>query len=355
MAAAAPQHKDTGGDLFTRRTSLIPMDPSLTVTSHAITRGSLTARALLSTNDRQRVERIPVPQGADEVEIADYVWALWRYRALIVLGTLLCAGTAFGLAQLSDQTFQATAVVAASPRGGGELPYAVITQIRNLIQNASVAERALAKHPEATRGLTPGVFISKNLAVERNRDTNLWIVTVRLPDPGAAADTANFVAEEAVAAHIRTLEELRDRDEQMLKREPRVSVDAQLVQRIAETLASVADAERALAEFRGEEPRLSELRRNRDTAVGALSEATAELKKAAGAIPGRSDALVQLSSVALAVTERATPPTSPIAPRPLRSLLLGAALGLFICVLAALVLDSVRPSRRTAAERAGAA
>jgi uncharacterized protein involved in exopolysaccharide biosynthesis len=85
--------------------------------------------------------------GADEVEIADYIWALWRYRALIVLGPLLCAGIAFGLATLSDKTFQATAVVTASPRGNGELPFAVITQIRNLLQNASVAERALAKHP----------------------------------------------------------------------------------------------------------------------------------------------------------------------------------------------------------------
>jgi capsular polysaccharide biosynthesis protein len=338
---------------------LIPVDPSLTVTSHAIT---FPARALsrctvrfMSNNDRQRVERLPLPEGADEVEIADYVWALWRYRALIVLATVLCAGTAFGLAKFSDQTFQATAVVAASPRGGGELPFAVITQIRNLIQNASVAERALAKHPEATKGLTPGVFISKNLSVERNRDTNLWMVSVRLPDPGAAADTANFVADEAVAAHIRTLEELRARDEEMLKGQPRVSVDAQLVQRITESLSSVADAESALAAFRGEEPQLSELRRDRDTAVAALSKATAALTKAAGGIPTRSDALIQLSSVALAVTERATPPASPIAPRPRRSLLLGAALGLFVSVLAALVLDSVRPSRRAASERAGAA
>jgi uncharacterized protein involved in exopolysaccharide biosynthesis len=149
----------------------------------------------MSSTDRQRVERIPLPQGADEVEIADYVWALWKYRALIVLGTAICAGAAFGLARLSDQTFQATAIVAASPRGGGELPFAVIAQIRNLIQNTSVAERALTRHPAATRGLTPGVFISRNLSVERNRDTNLWIVTVRLPDPVAAADTANFVAE----------------------------------------------------------------------------------------------------------------------------------------------------------------
>jgi hypothetical protein len=334
---------------------LIPVDPSLTVAFHAVTHRSVCTVRFMSSTDRQRVERIPLPQGADEVEIADYIWALWRYRALIVLGTVLCAGTAFGLAKLSDQTFQATAVVTASPRGGGELPYAVITQIRNLLQNASVAERALARHPDATRGLTPGVFISRNLSVERNRDTNLWIVTVRLPDPAAAAGTANFVAEEAVAAHARTIEELRARDEQMLKSEPRVSVDTELVQRIAETLSSVTAAERALAEFRGEGPQLSELKGNRDTALLALSTATADLTKAAGAIPRRSDAFLQLSSVAMAVTERATPPASPIAPRPLRSLLLGAALGLFVSVLAALVLDSVRPPRRAAAERAGAA
>ena len=309
----------------------------------------------MSTDDRPRVERIPLPQGADEVEIADYVWALWKYRALIVLGTVLCAGTAFGLAKLTDQTFQATAIVAASPRAGGELPYAVIAQIRNLIQNTSVAERALTRHPEATRGLTPGVFVSRNLSVERNRDTNLWIVTVRLPDPAAAADTAKFVADEAVAAHIRTLEELRAADEAMLKGEPRANVDAQLVQRVAETLSNVTDAETALAAFRGEEPQLSELRRNRDSALVALSKATTALTKAAGGIPKRSEALIQLSSVAMAVTERATAPASPIAPRPMRSLLLGAALGLFVSVLAALVLDSVRPPRRAAAERAGAA
>ena len=327
---------------------MIPVDPSLNVLAASYVQ-------FMSSTDRQRVERIPLPQGADEVEIADYVWALWRYRALIVLGTVLCAGAAFGLAKLSDQTFQATAIVAASPRGGGELPFAVIAQIRNLIQNTAVAERALTRHPDATRGLTPGVFISRNLSVERNRDTNLWIVTVRLPDARAAADTANFVAEEAVAAHSRTLSELRVQDAAMLKDQPRPSVDAQLVQRVAETLSSVAAAERALAEFRGEESQRSELKGNRDGALFELQKATAALTKAAGTIPKSSDALLQLSSVAMAVTERATPPASPIAPRPRRSLLLGTALGLFVSVLAALVLDSVRPSRRAAAERAGAA
>jgi uncharacterized protein involved in exopolysaccharide biosynthesis len=194
----------------------------------------------------------------------------------------------------------------------------------------------------------------RNLSVERNRDTNLWIVSVRLSDPGAAADTANFVADEAVAAHLRTLEELRDRDEQMLKREPPPSVDAQLVQRLAATLSSVADAERALVEFRGEESGLPELRRNRDTALEALSKATAELKMATD-VTRKSDVLVQLSSVVLAVTERATPPASPIAPRPLRSLLLGTAFGLFLSVFAALVLDAMRPQRRTVVTSAGAA
>ena len=141
----------------------------------------------------------------------------------------------------------------------------------------------------------------------------------------------------------------------MLKDQPRPSVDAQLVQRVAETLSSVAAAERALAEFRGEESQRSELKGNRDGALFELQKATAALTKAAGTIPKSSDALLQLSSVAMAVTERATPPASPIAPRPRRSLLLGTALGLFVSVLAALVLDSVRPSRRAAAERAGAA
>jgi uncharacterized protein involved in exopolysaccharide biosynthesis len=141
----------------------------------------------------------------------------------------------------------------------------------------------------------------------------------------------------------------------MLKDERQASVDVHLVQRVAETLSSVARAEQALAEFRGEESQLSGLKGNRDSALFELQKATAALTNAAGRIPKSSDALLQLSSVAMAVTERATPPASPIAPRPRRSLLLGAALGLFVSVLAALVLDSVRPPRRAAAARAGAA
>jgi uncharacterized protein involved in exopolysaccharide biosynthesis len=403
----------------------------------------------MSSSSRQRVEQIPSRPGADEVEVADYLWALWRYRLFIVVTTAVCAIVAFGAALASDKVYQATAVVSAAPPGGGELPFAVISQVRNLLQSASVAERALARHPEASVGLTPGVFISKNLSVERNRDTNLWMVTVRLSDPVAAADTANLLSEEAVAAHQRSVEEqqqvpaadprqidplLVEKVAQMRKREAssrqalvRFQAESRLEERRASRAAatrvpqeiaaiaadlsseraavaqveadlrrqpefvSVSDSDDApaipgaprrqlnpvyialttrLADSRARiaaleerqlalragaaiaardgadvptlELRFADLQREHQRALGQLEALTSQLDQASEAAAHAKGPAPPPPTAVVSLTQRATPPASPIAPRPLRSLMLGLAFGLFVSIIGALVLDSIR-------------
>src|SRR5687768_954137 len=217
----------------------------------------------MDSSHDSRVDVIPPRPGADEVEVADYVWALWRHRAVIILTTLTCAGIALALALTTSKVYQATAVVTAAPPGGGELPYAVIVQVRNLLQSAPVVESAFEKYPEATAGLTPGTFISKNLSIERNRDTNLWMVSVRLPDPAAAAGTANLLSEEGVAGYARTVAEQRAAIKPVVSP---TKVDPQLVQRVEEWRRRAEEARAALLRFRND-ARLEERRASRDIAA----------------------------------------------------------------------------------------
>ncbi len=157
----------------------------------------------MSHTNSSRVDVLPSRPGADEIEPADYLWALWRRKLLILVCTVVCGAVAYGVAAASDPIYQATAIVGATSSVPGDLPYATVVQLRNLFQNPAVIERALATHGRIPAGLTPGTFISRNLTVERNRDTNLFVVTVRLPTPDGAAGVANLLSAEAVASYAR--------------------------------------------------------------------------------------------------------------------------------------------------------
>jgi capsular polysaccharide biosynthesis protein len=407
-----------------------------------------------------RVQILPSRPGADEIEPVDYVWALWRYRFLILACTLICGGAAWAISAAGKPVYQASAVVTMSPSGGGDVTYPVVLQVRNLLQNASVVERALARHPAATADLTPGTFIAKNLNIERNRDTNLFNVIVTLPDAAAAADTANFISDETVAAASRIAV-----DQQAITTSANTS--AQLKQAAADAHELVVAARTAVAGFirqshiddvRGQANASLRLPGDIATVEAGLQGERAALKQVLGEIastervipvsgfaddtvssernvPGAgnrqylnplfatlqtraSDARARIASleqqrvslladqarftraaaslrplelelaalqatydraaavevdartraeyalkavnpststpgVRVGVTERATAPNSPIAPKPSRSLMLGLAFGAFVSVLLALALDALRVQRSDPVETVG--
>lgn len=413
----------------------------------------------MTIHHADRVQILPSDPGADEVEPVDYLWALWRFRVLILAVTLICGGVAWGVSAAGKPVYRASTVVTMSPPGGGEVSYAVIVQVRNLLQNASVVERALARQPAATADLTPGSFIAKNLNIERNRDTNLFSVTVSLNDAAAAADIANFISDETAAASSRIAA-----DQAIIVP---AKNSAQLKQAVSEAHELVLAARNALVSFI-RDSRIDDVRGQANASLGlprdianieaglqgeraALKQLLAEIASTERLIsvnsvgddtvsgernlPGSgnrqylnpvfatlqtraSDARARIASleqqraslladhtrftrnagslrslelqlaalqatydraaalegdartrvehaltatnsptptpaVRVSVTERATVPASPIAPKPSRSLLLGLAFGAFVSALLALALDALRVRRSDAVEAIG--
>jgi uncharacterized protein involved in exopolysaccharide biosynthesis len=369
-------------------------------------------------SNTNRVDVVPARPGADEIEPADYVWALWRRKFLILGVTVLCGTGAFAAAAVSAPVYQATAVIVAASAAPEGLPYAAIVQIRNLLQNAAVVERALAVHRDAAGGLTPATFISRNLTVEHNRDTDFFSVTVRLASGEAAARVANSLADEAVASYGRLsaaedsaapspsggqnvaeagrarVEHLADQlvrfrtesrfDDRSNARAAATAMKEQLsliAPQLAGARASLQVLQREAAQqdepvrlrlaaqvsdLRSRIAGLEEQQRSlaaaydaglRDVAEFARIEVQLAALNAAYQSVAEQHAApppIQAWPVELSVTERATPPTAPIAPRPVRSLLLGLTLGLFMSVLGALLLDAVASSASRGPELARA-
>jgi uncharacterized protein involved in exopolysaccharide biosynthesis len=323
--------------------------------------------------------------------------------------------------------YQASAVLMMAPENGGELPYDVIVKVRSLLQSEALIQRSFTAYPEAAEGLTPGVFVARNLAVERNRETNLFTVTVKLGDPAAAAGIANLLAEHVVDAYQRTvvlpIASTADRDLERARQEfesaRRALSEFRVRSRLNElrirqqslarlptelaTLESQVQSERAvlaqlMTELRGEQPyivaggaaagvadpvpnpaysmletRASESRARIAGLTTQLTSVRAQqpaLSRDVALIPDLEAKLNDLEtaysrtsaayadatarqaqaiknaqiaqSIKVLLTERASPPSEPIAPRPVRNLYLGLAFGAVVFLIAALAFDSIR-------------
>jgi uncharacterized protein involved in exopolysaccharide biosynthesis len=139
----------------------------------------------------------------DEIDLTKYVLGLWRYRLLVVLGTLLCGAAALVSVALAPRSYEATAKLMVSPPktgAAGEVGSSVsMATFRSLIENQSlggkiVEEFGLNKPPH---GVTATELMTRIVAVEVVRDASVILVRVRLWDPELAAKVANRLAESA--------------------------------------------------------------------------------------------------------------------------------------------------------------
>ena len=139
----------------------------------------------------------------DEIDLTKYVLGLWRYRLLVVLGTLLCGAAALVSVALAPRSYEATAKLMVSPPktgAAGEVGSSVsMATFRSLIENQSlgakiVEEFGLNKPPH---GVTATELMTRIVAVEVVRDASVILVRVRLWDPDLAAKVANRLAESA--------------------------------------------------------------------------------------------------------------------------------------------------------------
>lgn len=150
----------------------------------------------------------------DEVELIDYLNTLWKWKFLILVGTLVAASTAFAVGTVARRTYEATTTLLVTeskvprPEAGGGAPQPGIppeifeAMLKSqFIALQTIQQFGLDKEPFA---VTPTQFSDQNISIKLRRGTNLLMLTAILPDPKLAADVANFVAQKAVElnAHL---------------------------------------------------------------------------------------------------------------------------------------------------------
>lgn len=150
----------------------------------------------------------------DEVELIDYLDTLWKWKFLILVGTLAVSSTAFTVSMMASRTYEARALLLVTgskiarlegSEGAGKpeiSPEAFEAMIKNqTLALQTIQQFELDKKPFA---MTPTQFLNNIISIKLQRGTNLLILTAILPDPKLAADVANFVAQKAVElnAHL---------------------------------------------------------------------------------------------------------------------------------------------------------
>ncbi|MDE2058410.1 MAG: hypothetical protein KGL31_07205 [candidate division NC10 bacterium] len=150
---------------------------------------------------------------SDEVEVIDYLDTLWKWKLLILVGTLVVSSAAFAVSMITSRTFEARVLLLITGSKiarleGGEgagKPEISPEAFEAMIKSQALALQAIQqfgmdKEPFA---MTPTKFLNNIISIKPQRGTNLLILTAILPDPKLAAAVANFVAQKAVELNAR--------------------------------------------------------------------------------------------------------------------------------------------------------
>lgn len=150
---------------------------------------------------------------SDEVELIDYLDTLWKWKFLILVGTLVVFSTAFAVSMMASRTYEARVLLLVtgskiarleSGEGTGKpelSPEAFEAMIKNqTLAFQTIQQFGMDKEPFA---MTPTQFLNNIISIKPQRGTNLLILTAILPDPKLAADVANVVAQKAVELNAR--------------------------------------------------------------------------------------------------------------------------------------------------------
>lgn len=140
---------------------------------------------------------------ADETSLMDYLKVLWKWKKLIIGGTLLCMILAAIISLLMPKVYRATALLfIADPKIGGNegvrLP-SIETYV-GIIKSQTVAKEVLKKFSldKPPHNLTFEDLIDGMISVTPIKGTNLIRIEVEYTDPEKARDIANAMAISAV-------------------------------------------------------------------------------------------------------------------------------------------------------------
>jgi len=154
----------------------------------------------------QEVKGPPQERDVDLVYMLD---VLWKWKWLIILGTLVAASMSLMRVMQEPAAFRATATLMfsesriASPgeTARNEKLWRTPQSLQATLFNQSLALETIRQFglDKGQSGLTPRQFLLDVLSITLPRDTNLITLSVVLPNAQTAADVANYVAQKAVA------------------------------------------------------------------------------------------------------------------------------------------------------------
>lgn len=151
-------------------------------------------------------DRRPDRASSDELDVVDYLAALWQRRWVIVLCAIVAAAVALTIGLLQDRQYEAAALLSISPSKVPQEPARPVSpeSLVPLIESDTVAD-AVVRELKLNEGPEP--LSAQNLLLRLNAaplaNTNLIRVTVRWSDPAMAARIANRTAEIATDLHRR--------------------------------------------------------------------------------------------------------------------------------------------------------
>lgn len=144
----------------------------------------------------------------DTIELIDYLRVIWKWKWMIIIGTLVCMVATGAVSFLLPKIYQASVTFMVSePKiaessGVGTAQYFINYPlktyegiIKNRLLEAKVIERLKLDLPPYEMTLDG---LNKNITVDSSRDSKLISLKVEFPDPGLAQQIANELAVLAV-------------------------------------------------------------------------------------------------------------------------------------------------------------
>ena len=137
-----------------------------------------------------------------EPELMDQLLALWRWKWLILIGTLGAVVATTAIALRERARYEASAILVVTPskisiaeKGLVVTPDTFVGIIRSSGLAAQALQRFALDRPPYD--LTIHRFLSESVLVKSPKGTTLITLTVTLPEPKIAAEVANFIAQGA--------------------------------------------------------------------------------------------------------------------------------------------------------------
>ena len=137
----------------------------------------------------------------DEIDVREYVLALWRHRVAIVTGTLAAAIVALAVGLIMPRTYSAEAVLVIHQSKlltAAQIVPLTTASYRPILESPNLATTVVREFGLDRRGVSATDFFSSVVTIDEVRNSTVFILKAALDDANLAARVANRTAELAV-------------------------------------------------------------------------------------------------------------------------------------------------------------